>query len=158
MAETAETSNSEEKIAYLWRIGWKPKALFGDVLVADAVLFFVRSVRDRLEETAEIQAMKSFFWKKSLTWYLMFAVKIDLEAQLTQHLKSHFCFCHVEHYYILFIWCMLFKSTLEMANYFIALVSQWYTDILQAASWKADDSLAPFSCTPSQLGDLPTLP
>ena len=159
MAETVETSTSEEKIAYLWRIGWKPKALFGDVLVADAVVFFVRSVRDRLEGTAEIQAMKSLFWKKES--YMVPHVccyKIDLEAQLTQLLKSHFCFRHVERYYILFIWCMLFKSTLEMANYSIAFLSQWCSDILRAASWKADDSLAPFGCTPSQLGDLPTLP
>ena len=118
MAETVETSTSEEKIAYLWRIGWKPKALFGDVLVADAVVFFVRSVRDRLEGTAEIQAMKSLFWKKES--YMVPHVccyKIDLEAQLTQLLKSHFFFCYVEHCYILFIWCMLIYSTLEMANY-----------------------------------------
>ena len=90
----------------------------------------LRKVRKRLDRTAEIQAMKSFFWKKVLHGTSCLLLQDRSWSIAHSTLEISFCFCHVEQYYIIFISCMLLKSTLEIANHPIALLSQWCSDIL----------------------------
>ena len=103
--------------------------LFGDVLVCRGRRV-LRKVRKRLDRTVEIQVMKSFFWKKVLHGTSCLLLQDRSWSIAHSTLEISFCFCYVEHCYILFIWCMLFKSTLEMANHPIAFLWQWCSDIL----------------------------
>ena len=75
----------------------------------------LRKVRKRLEGTAEIKAMKSFFWK-GLTWYFMFAVTRSILNGSTAHSTLEILFLLLPRRTLLYSFYLMHANPVYVGN------------------------------------------